>query len=64
MIFWILFLFYRYPAGVNPASCPDYPYCGGRAHASPAFHSGPSYNSAQYPAGVNPAVCPNYPYCN
>lgn len=62
----ICFSFDRYPAGVNPAACPNYPYCDTGAHGS--YHVQqvaplPGYTSRQYPAGINAASCPNYPYC-
>ncbi|XP_055640172.1 uncharacterized protein LOC129777739 [Toxorhynchites rutilus septentrionalis] len=55
----------KYPAGVNPQSCPNYPYCdnsapAGAPHAAPL----PGYTERQYPAGVSPHSCPNFPYCN
>ncbi|KAG8224338.1 hypothetical protein J437_LFUL004294 [Ladona fulva] len=59
----------KYPAGLNPALCPNYPNCD---NALIALHSAnPSavtpYWAApiakEYPAGVHPAACPNYPYC-
>lgn len=58
--------FFRYPAGVNPSACPNYPYCDTGAHGSyhvPQVAPLPGYNARNYPAGVNPASCPNYPYC-
>lgn len=58
--------FFRYPAGVNPHACPNYPYCDTGAHGSyhvPQVAPLPGYNARNYPAGVNPASCPNYPYC-
>lgn len=64
--FWFVCVF-RYPAGVNPAACPNYPYCdNGHAaayHGAPAAAPLPGYHSRQYPAGLSAASCPNYPYC-
>ncbi|XP_031634814.1 cuticle protein 1 [Contarinia nasturtii] len=57
----------KYPAGVNPSACPNYPYCDTGAGVYPGAYAAaplPGYVSRQYPAGVNPAACPNYPYCN
>ncbi|XP_055838149.1 uncharacterized protein LOC129906412 [Episyrphus balteatus] len=59
----------KYPAGVDPKSCPNYPYCDGAAShnaAAPATAAPPlqGYNERQYPAGVSPHSCPNFPYCN
>lgn len=50
LIIFFLHILNRYPAGVNPAACPNYPYCDTGAHR-------------QYPAGLSAASCPNYPYC-
>ena len=52
----------KYPAGLNPATCPDYPNCD---NSIIALYNGPpvAYTAPGYPAGVNPAACPNYPYC-
>lgn len=59
----------KYPAGVSPQSCPNYPYCDVNAGAG---HSGhhvaraaplPGYTERLYPAGVSAAQCPNYPEC-
>lgn len=60
----------KYPAGVNPASCPNYPYCD----TNTGLHAGvaapakaaplPGYTERQYPAGVNPQTCINFPYCH
>ncbi|XP_031637169.1 uncharacterized protein LOC116349737 [Contarinia nasturtii] len=54
-----------YPAGVNPLSCPNYPYCDVSAGvmAAPKVSPLPGYTERLYPAGVNPAECPNYPEC-
>ncbi|XP_071448531.1 cuticle protein 1-like [Hetaerina americana] len=62
----------RYPAGLSPALCPNYPHCDNALialhssnpsavtpYAAPLYHYG-----REYPAGVHPAACPNYPYCN
>lgn len=59
-----LFTLHRYPAGVNPAACPNYPYCdtGASSHV-PQVAPLPGYTSRQYPAGLNPSNCPNYPLC-
>ncbi|KAG8236257.1 hypothetical protein J437_LFUL011010 [Ladona fulva] len=63
----------KYPAGVNPHACPNYPYCDNAltAHApyaAPAYaayghHGGVPGAAAKYPAGVDPHLCPNYPFC-
>lgn len=55
----------KYPAGLNPAVCPNYPDCD---NSIVALYNAPAaplpYAAAEgYPAGVNPAACPNYPYC-
>ncbi|CAL8109494.1 unnamed protein product [Orchesella dallaii] len=50
----------RYPAGVSPASCPNYPFCNTGFQGPPGYHFD---RSLGYPAGVHPATCPNYPYC-
>lgn len=60
----------RYPAGIHPAVCPNYPYCDNNALA--ALHSQhsehllgvASTHQATYPAAVDPHSCPNYPYCS
>uniref|UniRef100_A0A336M3M2 CSON008013 protein n=1 Tax=Culicoides sonorensis TaxID=179676 RepID=A0A336M3M2_CULSO len=55
----------KYPAGVSPNSCPNYPYCdvnaghNGPARAAPL----PGFTERLYPAGVNPSACPNFPDC-
>ncbi|KAG8236249.1 hypothetical protein J437_LFUL011002 [Ladona fulva] len=68
----------KYPAGVNPHACPNYPYCDNvalAAHSAGAVHApyaAPAYAhygvhgpvAAAYPAGVDPHTCPNYPYCD
>ena len=62
----------RYPAGLNPALCPNYPHCD---NALLALHNNglgvaavpvqaTVWGGREYPAGVSPAACPNYPYCN
>ncbi|XP_055317794.1 cuticle protein 1 [Sitodiplosis mosellana] len=55
----------KYPAGVNPSACPNYPYCdnGAASHYAPVATPLAGYASRQYPAGISPAACPNYPYC-
>ncbi|CAG7733688.1 unnamed protein product [Allacma fusca] len=52
----------RYPAGVSPASCPNYPFCNVAGNGAPAGYVFDRVNH-QYPAGVHPAACPSYPYC-
>ncbi|KAF4531701.1 hypothetical protein B566_EDAN012512 [Ephemera danica] len=56
----------KYPAGLNPALCPNYPNCDNTVvhltRAAPVAWTAP--HGRQYPAGVNPALCPNYPYCD
>merc|ERR1719369_2426516 len=47
-----------WPAGVSPAACPNYPYCGLNADIPTGYT-----NTAGYPTGVSAAVCPGYPYC-
>lgn len=60
----------KYPAGVNPQACPNYPYCDTNTGvpagvaAAPKAAPLPGYTERQYPAGVNPHECPNFPYCN
>lgn len=61
----------KFPAGVNPQACPNYPYCdtntglhAGVAAAPQKAAPLPGYTERQYPAGVNPHECPNFPYCN
>ncbi|KAG8236256.1 hypothetical protein J437_LFUL011009 [Ladona fulva] len=67
----------KYPAGVDPHTCPNYPNCDNvalAAHATGAPYAAPAYSAyghaagvpgaaAAYPAGVDPHACPNYPYC-
>ena len=48
------------PAGVDPAACPNYPYCD--EAAAVLTYSGVPV-TRQYPAGVSAASCPNYPHC-
>ncbi|XP_059475972.1 cuticle protein 1 [Neocloeon triangulifer] len=52
----------KYPAGVHPATCPNYPYCDNTVVAQYQAWGAPI--AREYPAGVHPAACPNYPYCN
>merc|ERR1712226_939154 len=47
-----------WPAGVSPAACPNYPYCGLSAIVPDGY-----VNTGGYPAGASAAVCPGYPYC-
>lgn len=56
----------KYPAGVNPHTCPNYPFCDVNAgHAGPvAAPPLPGFTERLYPAGVSPHECPNFPYCN
>lgn len=57
--------------GVNPQSCPNYPYCDVNVGLAQHGHNGHAARAAPlqgfterlYPAGVNPASCPNYPEC-
>ena len=58
----------KFPAGVSPQACPNYPYCdvnaglaGHGAHARVAPLQG--FTERLYPAGVSAAQCPNYPEC-
>ncbi|XP_071455117.1 uncharacterized protein [Hetaerina americana] len=69
----------KYPAGVNPHTCPNYPYCDNTLLAAHALghvapYAAPIYGAyglhgavagaaAKYPAGVDPHACPNYPFC-
>lgn len=54
----------KYPAGVNPQTCPNYPYCDINAgHGGAAAPPLPGFTERQYPAGVSPHTCPNFPYC-
>uniref|UniRef100_A0A1B6CST7 Cuticle protein CPCFC domain-containing protein n=1 Tax=Clastoptera arizonana TaxID=38151 RepID=A0A1B6CST7_9HEMI len=56
----------EWPAGLNPATCPNYPYCDNAIVAlynsppAPVAYAAPADG---YPAGVSPAACPNYPFC-
>ncbi|XP_034109504.1 integrator complex subunit 3 homolog [Drosophila sulfurigaster albostrigata] len=57
----------KYPAGINPQTCPNYPYCdvnAGHAGAPVAAPPLPGWTERLYPAGVSPHQCPNFPYCN
>jgi hypothetical protein len=49
----------EWPAGVSPASCPNYPFCNSVVPIVPLGY----VNTAGYPAGVSAAACPGYPYC-
>jgi len=59
----------KYPAGVDPSKCPNYPYCdtpvisghAGHGYARAAPLEG--FKERLYPAGVSAASCPNYPQC-
>lgn len=55
----------KFPAGVNPHQCPNYPFCdvnaGGAGAPAPPL---PGWTERQYPAGVSPHTCPNFPYCS
>ena len=53
----------QWPAGVSPAACPNYPYCG--EEAAPVAYAAalPADPALRYPAGVSAASCPNYPDC-
>lgn len=58
----------KYPAGVNPQSCPNYPYCDTNAGLTGHHHAARAaplagFTERLYPAGVSPAQCPNYPEC-
>ena len=58
----------QWPAGVSPAACPNYPYCGEAAApvaAAPVAYAAalPADPALRYPAGVSAASCPNYPDC-
>ncbi|XP_026477534.1 cuticle protein 1-like [Ctenocephalides felis] len=52
------------PAGVDPSTCPNYPYCdntiGAAYHAPPL----PGFAHRLYPDGVSAYKCPNYPFCH
>ncbi|XP_030388320.1 uncharacterized protein LOC115634610 [Scaptodrosophila lebanonensis] len=57
----------KYPAGVNPQVCPNYPFCdvnAGHAAAPVAAPPLPGWTERLYPAGVSPHQCPNFPYCH
>ncbi|XP_054740442.1 cuticle protein 1 [Anastrepha obliqua] len=56
----------KFPAGVNPHTCPNYPFCDVNAghHGAVAAPPLPGWTERQYPAGVSPHTCPNFPYCN
>ncbi|XP_017468738.1 PREDICTED: cuticle protein 1-like [Rhagoletis zephyria] len=56
----------KFPAGVNPHTCPNYPFCDVNAghHGAVAAPPLPGWTERQYPAGVSPHQCPNFPYCN
>ncbi|XP_050429297.1 cuticle protein 1 [Adelges cooleyi] len=66
----------RYPSGVNPALCPNYPHCDNallaayaqpaqhHAHYSPHYDDGHHYNDGTYnhqPAVPLPYTEPGYP---
>jgi Cuticle protein CPCFC len=57
----------KFPAGVSPQSCPNYPYCdvnaGASGHQAARVAPLPGYTERLYPAGVSAAQCPNYPEC-
>lgn len=59
----------KYPAGVNPQACPNYPYCDTNTGlhagvvAAPKAAPLPGFTERQYPAGVSAQQCPNFPYC-
>lgn len=59
----------KFPAGVNPQSCPNYPYCDTNAglagHHAHQARAAPlqGFTERLYPAGVSPQSCPNYPEC-
>ena len=56
----------KYPAGVNPQTCPNYPFCDVNAghHGAVAAPPLPGWTERLYPAGVSPHECPNFPYCH
>lgn len=66
--FWFRFFickFHRYPAGVNPAACPNYPYCDttlGASHHAAVAAPLPGYTQRQYPAHFNPGSLWNAPH--
>jgi Cuticle protein CPCFC len=60
----------KYPSGVNPQACPNYPYCdtpilpgGHQGHQAYRSAPLPGFTERLYPAGVSAASCPNYPEC-
>lgn len=57
----------KYPAGVSPQSCPNYPYCDTNAglsgHQAARVAPLQGFTERLYPAGVSAAQCPNYPEC-
>lgn len=58
----------KYPAGVDPSKCPNYPYCDTNALHAGAHHQAranplPGFTERLYPAGVSAHSCPNYPEC-
>lgn len=57
----------KFPAGVSPQSCPNYPYCDAGHSAHHAGRAAPpplqGFTERLYPAGVSPQSCPNYPEC-
>jgi hypothetical protein len=57
----------KYPAGVSPHACPNYPYCDTNAlhagHHQVRANPLPGFTERLYPAGVSAASCPNYPEC-
>ena len=57
----------KYPAGLNPALCPNYPHCDNvllALYGNTGYTVPYAFAAHNYPAGVNPATCPNYPYCS
>uniref|UniRef100_D3TS36 Salivary secreted protein n=1 Tax=Glossina morsitans morsitans TaxID=37546 RepID=D3TS36_GLOMM len=55
----------KFPAGVSPHTCPNYPFCDLHAGAAGAPAPPlPGWTERQYPAGVSPHTCPNFPYCH
>ncbi|KAG4071728.1 hypothetical protein HA402_011882 [Bradysia odoriphaga] len=56
----------KYPAGVDPQSCPNYPFCdlNDFARSAPVVAPLPGWTERLYPAGVSPKECPNFPYCH
>lgn len=56
----------KFPAGVSPESCPNYPYCevnAGSGHHAARAAPLQGFTERLYPAGVSPQSCPNYPEC-